>query len=94
MLARGLRCRLNVRDKIKEFGGGAMRWIVKTTLNGTLSDEVHCDGRPPIPERGAQILIPVADHYVSGVVYETTIDERQVPAVLRIICCNQERELS
>lgn len=70
----------------------AMRWIVKTTLDGTLSDEVHCDGRPPIPECGAQILIPVADHYASGVVYETSVDESQVPAVLRIICFNQTRD--
>jgi hypothetical protein len=63
-----------------------MRWIVKTTLDGRVFDDVACDGRPTIPETGAEILIPVDDHYASGVVSEVAVDESQTPAVLRIIC--------
>ena len=63
-----------------------MRWIVKTSLDGRVFDDVVCEGRPTIPEHGAEILIPVDDHYASGVVSEVSVDEHQSPAVLRITC--------
>ena len=65
-----------------------MRWIVKTSLDGRVFDEVVCDGRPTIPENGAEILIPTDDHYAAGVVSEVAVDESQTPAVLRIMCLN------
>jgi len=65
-----------------------MRWIVKTSLDGQVFEDVICEGRPSIPERGAEILIPVNDHYASGVVSEVSVQENNVPAVLRITCLN------
>ena len=63
-----------------------MRWIVKTSLDGRVFDDVACDGRPAIPENGAEILIPINDHYASGMVSDVSVDERQTPAILRITC--------
>ena len=67
-----------------------MRWIVKTSLDGQVFDDVVCEGRPSIPEQGAEILIPVDDHYASGVVSEVSVDEQQSPAVLRLTCLNPD----
>ena len=67
-----------------------MRWIVKTSLDGRVFYDVTCEGRPPIPERGAEIFIPVDDHYESGVVSEVSVEESRSPAVLRVTCFNAE----
>lgn len=65
-----------------------MRWIVKTSLDGRVYDDVFCDGPPPIPENGAGVLIPVDGRFVAGVVSETSVQQNQEPAVLRITCLN------
>lgn len=67
-----------------------MRWVVKTSLDGRIYDEVSCEGTPTIPEDGAHLLIPVDGRYVSGVVSEISIDQNHDPAVLRITCLNPD----
>ena len=65
-----------------------MRWVVKTSLDGKIYDDIACEGPPPIPDDGANLLLPIDGHYVPGVVAETSVDESHCPAVLRIVCLN------
>lgn len=67
-----------------------MRWIMKTSLDGIVYDDVMCEGAPPIPEDGTTLLLPVDGHYTLGVVAETSIDRKRDPAVLRITCLNPD----
>lgn len=63
-----------------------MRWIVKTSLDGQVFDELLCDGPPCVPESGCSLLIPVGAHYEEGIVSEIEMDQKQTPALLRIVC--------
>jgi len=65
-----------------------MRWIIKTSFDGTVYDDLMCDGEPPIPDNGANLLVPLSGSYTPGVVVETSVDRSQCPAVLWIVCCN------
>ena len=67
-----------------------MRWIVKTTLDGQVFDELLCDGPPCVPESGCNLLIPVGSHYEEGIVSEIEMDQKQSPALLRIVCLRPE----
>jgi hypothetical protein len=76
---------------LKHQAAQAMRWIVKTSLDGQFSDDVICRGDPLVPEVGSRILLPLDDNaYVSAIVMEIEINKRHVPAVLRVICTNPD----
>jgi hypothetical protein len=64
-----------------------MHWLVKTLLDGEPFEEVHCEGTPPIPEQGAELMLPRDDEdYVPAIVSELIVDRRNEPAILKVIC--------
>ena len=70
--------------------GATMRWVVKTSLDGRVYDEMLCDGTPPIPDNGSKLLVPVDGRFVAAVVTETSVEQNQQPAILRITCVSPE----